>query len=107
MVGGLVTVLTAVVTAVVRVSRAMGRTWHRVDQFMDDWYGEAERPGVAARAGMVERVGGMEDRLGRVEHEMHPNGGTSLRDAVDEANRRLATLCLDRDTPSRRNSAGG
>jgi hypothetical protein len=31
----------------------------------------------------MERVAGIEDRLGRVEHEVYPNSAESLRDAVD------------------------
>lgn len=41
----------------------------------------------------MERVSAIEDRLTRVEHELYPNSGGSLRDAVDLANRRLARLC--------------
>ncbi|WP_406300952.1 hypothetical protein OG948_44635 (plasmid) [Embleya sp. NBC_00888] len=37
----------------------------------------------------------MEARLGRVEHELHPNDGASLRDAIDSTNRQLARLCPD------------
>ncbi|MFE4972647.1 hypothetical protein ACFRAR_11055 [Kitasatospora sp. NPDC056651] len=50
---------------------------------------------MQARPGLMERVGGIEDRLTRVEHELYPNSGESLRDAVDLANRRLARLCDD------------
>ncbi|MCE7081419.1 hypothetical protein [Streptomyces sp. ST2-7A] len=32
---------------------------------------------------------------GQVGHELHPNGGDSLRDAVDTANARLERLCPD------------
>ncbi|QKW10801.1 hypothetical protein HUT18_11450 [Streptomyces sp. NA04227] len=73
--------------------RAAGRTWRRVDEFMDDWQGELERPGVPARPGLLERVALIEERLSRVEHELYPNSGDSLRDAVDHANRQLARLC--------------
>lgn len=43
----------------------------------------------------MERVSGMEERLGHVWHEVYPNNGSSLRDAVDQANERLALLCPD------------
>ncbi|MEU2743204.1 hypothetical protein ABZ656_50145 [Streptomyces sp. NPDC007095] len=39
----------------------------------------------------------MEERLGHVWHEVYPNNGSSLRDAVDQANERLALLCPDAD----------
>lgn len=53
--------------------------------FLDDVKGEPARPGVPARAGLMERVQ-------RIEHEVLPNTGTSLNDAVrrtDEAVVRL------------------
>ncbi|WP_330352094.1 hypothetical protein [Streptomyces chartreusis] len=37
----------------------------------------------------------MEERLRRVYHEVYPNGGDSLRDAVNQANERLAIICPD------------
>jgi hypothetical protein len=80
----------------------VARIGRRVDDFMDDWYGEPERPGVPARPGLMERVGGIEDRLGRVEHELHPNDGGSLRDAVDQANHCLSQICPDRIHPDGR-----
>ncbi|WP_424639937.1 hypothetical protein [Embleya sp. AB8] len=75
-----------------RLRRVVVRTGRRVETFMDDWYGEEGRPGVPARPGLMERVGGMEERLARMEHELHPNGGLSLRDAVDRTNRQLSRL---------------
>lgn len=66
---------------------------------MDDWYGEPERPGVPARPGVMERVSGIETRLNGVVHELHPNDGGSLRDAVDQANTRLRRLCPDHTEP--------
>ncbi|WP_086778039.1 hypothetical protein [Streptomyces griseus] len=100
--GGAVTVVAGVVTVLWRLGRGVAATWQRLDQFIEDWYGEGPRPGVPARPGVLERVTGMELRLSRMEHELHPNDGGSLRDAIDEANRRLTNLCPDRDTTDRR-----
>ncbi|MEW2633328.1 hypothetical protein AB0903_17150 [Streptomyces sp. NPDC048389] len=93
--GGAVTILAGAGTVAWRVVRGGIRLGHRVDHFIDDWYGEPSRPGIPARPGVLERVGAIEDRLGRVEHELYPNSGGSLRDAVDQANARLSRLCLD------------
>lgn len=41
----------------------------------EDWAGEAARPGVPARAGVMER-------LANIEEQLRTNGGASLRDAV-------------------------
>ncbi|MGW0091378.1 hypothetical protein ACWDWS_20455 [Streptomyces sp. NPDC003328] len=83
--------------AVWRVVRAGLRFFRRVELFMDDWYGEPARPGVPGRPGVMERVSGIDDRLTGVEHELQPNIGSSLRDAVDLANRRQARLRPDPD----------
>ncbi|WP_413808095.1 hypothetical protein [Streptomyces sp. OE57] len=97
--GGLVTVAWRGVRGVVRLGR-------RVDEFIDDWQGEPSRPGVPARPGVMERMVGLEGRMGvleeglaRVMHELYPNSGESLRDAVDLANARLAVLCPEECAP--------
>ncbi|MCY0957759.1 hypothetical protein [Streptomyces sp. H27-H5] len=92
---GAFTVIAGVVGVLWRLLRGLVRTAGRMDQFMDDWYGEPPRAGVPARPGVLERVGEIEARLARVDHELHPNDGQSLRDAVDRANACLARICLD------------
>lgn len=92
--------LSGLVAVLVRFARAAARTWERVDQFVDDWYGQPERPGVPARPGVLERVTS-------IERELCPDEGGSLREAVDQANRRLARLCPDSDEPGGRPPAGG
>jgi len=73
------------------------RMARRLGHFLDDWVGEPARPGQPARPGFPDRLASVEthmgrmcDRLGDVEttvaaidHEMHPNSGASLRDAVN------------------------
>ncbi len=49
----------------------------RQDEFESDWYGEPARAGVDARPGMMERVR-------NIEKELHPNGGSTMRDAINE-----------------------
>lgn len=95
--GGAITVLASVGTVAWRGLRGTLRLARRVEEFMDDWAGEEERPGVPGRLGVMARVSAIEDRLGRVEDELYPNSGGSLRDAVDLANQRLARLCQEPD----------
>ncbi|MEU8870418.1 hypothetical protein AB0D24_04495 [Streptomyces javensis] len=95
--GGALSVLAGVGTVVWRGFRGALHFGRRVNEFMDDWAGEEARPGVPGRPGVMERVGAIEERLQRVEHELYPNSGGSLRDAVDLANERLARLCSDED----------
>lgn len=95
--GGAVSVLATVGTVAWRVTRGGARLARRANDFMDDWTGEEARPGVPARPGVMARVSAIESRLASVEHELYPNSGGSLRDAVDLANQRLARICPDPD----------
>jgi len=97
--GGVLSVALGIGTGLWQAVRALIRFWRRMDQYLTDWYGEPERPGVPARPGVLVRLQHTEravvaigERLRRLEHEMRPNSGASLRDAVDLANCRLASL---------------
>ena len=71
--------------------------------FLDDFIGEEERPGSPARPGVSERLTGLEDTVKDInikfhemnekvifiEKELHPNHGTSMRDAVDRIQMRI------------------
>lgn len=90
--------------AVGLVARKMWPVLRRVSHFMDDWFGEAERPGQPARPGAMERLATVEhgqadqaDRVlqvqrsvERIEDQFHSNGGQSLRDRVDAVDKKLS-----------------
>ncbi|WP_406298050.1 hypothetical protein OG948_21200 [Embleya sp. NBC_00888] len=66
------------------------RIAQRQEEFRQDWDGMPARPGVPERQGVMprlarieERQAATEERTARIEHELRPNSGTSLRDAVD------------------------
>lgn len=66
--------------------------------FLDDVRGEQARPGVAARPGIMDRLASLDStltdhcaRLTAIEHELYPNSGASLRDAVDRIERATDT----------------
>lgn len=59
-----------------RLLRGVRRFTARIAEFLDDWTGVENRPGVPGRRGVMER-------LEWVEHELKPNSGQSLRDSVD------------------------
>ena len=59
-----------------RVWRFVGPTVKKVLNFLDDWNGEPARPGVPERLGVMAR-------LDEMHHELHPNHGSSLADAVN------------------------
>jgi hypothetical protein len=53
------------------------RKWtHTWEHFMEDWFGEEARPGVPGREGVMQR-------LATLDHELKPNGGGSIKDAVN------------------------
>ncbi|MXM67086.1 hypothetical protein GR925_27565 [Streptomyces sp. HUCO-GS316] len=100
--GSVVSLLLGIGTGVWRVGRVLVRLTKGVEQYLTDWYGEPDRPGVPARPGVLVRLqraeeglAGIGERLGRLEHEMQPNSGASLRDAVDRVNTALARLLPD------------
>ncbi|WP_062215714.1 hypothetical protein [Streptomyces sp. NBRC 109706] len=96
------TAVCALLAGLWRAGRAAIRTAARLDDLADDWRGTPERPGVPARPGVLERIAGIEQcteriagRLTRVEEELHPNGGGSLRDAVNRVDARTARIAPD------------
>lgn len=57
----------------------------RLVHFLDDWFGESERPGFAARPGVPERLAKVEERLAGVEddtRQLQRNGGAHLADTI-------------------------
>ena len=71
--------LGAILVAAVAIrfaAKMFGPTVKKVLNFLDDWNGEPARPGVPARLGVMAR-------LDEMHHELHPNHGSSLADAVN------------------------
>jgi len=61
-----------------------------LNHFLIDWNGEPARTGVEEKPGMMQRMSKADqffDKYGpiidKLDHEMHPNGGGSLADAVN------------------------
>lgn len=89
-----------------RAGRVVLRVLRRLDDIADDWKGTPARPGVPGRPGLLERMTAIEERTGcmadcldgigrrvqRIESEVRPNGGSSMRDAVNRVDRRTARL---------------
>lgn len=71
--------------------RSVRKAWphfRRFGHFLDDWTGEEERPGVPARPGVMDRLGQLESAT----RELKPNGGGSLKDAVNRIDERTEQL---------------
>ncbi len=68
--------------AVGAVVTGLWRTGRRLGAFLDDWFGEG-RPG-SERPGVMVRLASLETTVGKIDKELHPNGGGSLRDQVNQ-----------------------
>lgn len=82
----IVAIIAGGLTALVAIGvalRSIVRVVRRLGHFVDDWFGEPARDGRKASPGVMSRLDAIETRLGSVEHELKPNSGLSLRDAVD------------------------
>ncbi|PYC83465.1 hypothetical protein C7C46_09030 [Streptomyces tateyamensis] len=88
---GAVVALAGVLALVWRGTRGLRLLGRRVGEVVDDWQGTDARPGVPAHPGVMVRLGAIEDRLAAVEHEMRPNSGSSLRDALDRVEVHIGT----------------
>jgi len=64
----------------------------RFIHFLDDYFGEEERPGFQGRPGMQERMRIIEQELRHISYEMRPNSGTSIKDAINRIEKRLEAL---------------
>ena len=97
--------LTVIVVFAIRGWKLLGS----LKDFMDDIRGEDARPGVPARPGLMVRLSSLEERsqqtgdkvdemsvsLAEVRHEVLPNTGTSLNDAVSRTEKAVEVLTRD------------
>lgn len=81
-----ITAVTGLLGMLWRAIRSAKRVNASMEQFLGDWRGTPDRPGVPGTPGVMVRIE-------RIEKELFPNHGSSLRDAVDLTNERLARLC--------------
>ena len=85
-------VLAAAVSTAVAVSakwlwpvvRLAWRSLNRTQDFFDDWNGHPPRPGVPERPGVMARLSAIEDIGAGLQDQMRLNGGSSLRDVVQQ-----------------------
>lgn len=64
----------------------------RFIHFLDDYFGEEERPGFYGRPGMQERLRIIEMQVDHISYEMRPNSGSSIKDAIGRIENRISEL---------------
>ena len=69
---------------IVRSVRGITKMVKKIDEFMEDWNGIDDRPGRNGRPGVMQR-------LVSIEHELRPNSGESLRDAINRIESKVDT----------------
>ena len=67
----------------------------RTTRFLDDFFGEPARKGVPERPGVMSRLQSLTDEVTKVRAQVIPNGGSSLRDAVDRVSSDLKLVAED------------
>ena len=80
---GALVLLAAALVVIGKGVRWVFSTLNMVREFLEDWRGEEARPGYHKRPGVMERLVSLEEQVNTVTHELKPNSGSSLRDAVD------------------------
>ena len=83
-----VAAVVAVLVAAYRLARWMLWAARRFGHLVDDLAGAPVRPGAPARPSLIERVAVMERRTA----ELRPNGGSSVKDAIDRIDQRTERL---------------
>lgn len=82
-----VSVLT-VLSGIYAVSKWIVPRVRKFGHVVDDLFGEPERPGVAARPGLMTRLGELEIRT----KELMPNSGSSMKDTLNRIEFKLENL---------------
>lgn len=78
-----IVLLGAALAVLFRAARWVYVFVQKITQFLDDWFGEEARPGVAPkRPGVMERLSRVEANMSTVAHEVVPNGGQSIKDQI-------------------------
>jgi hypothetical protein len=101
------TIIVLVVAAASAAGVAARRLWRFVRlsvHAFDTIVGRSDQPGLVEQlSSLAKQVTALAERTARIEHELHPNSGQSVRDAVDRIDRKVDSLARTH----RRNAAEG
>lgn len=81
------------------------RKWaKRLELFFEDWAGEAPRPGVPERPGVVVRLGRLETSVAEIQMQVNHNHGSSMRDDITAIKKKVtaddaSTVAIHINTP--------
>lgn len=67
-------------------------TLRKINDFLEDWRGEDSRPGYPGRPGVLERLVKLEEHAATTTHEVQPNSGSSMKDAINRIDSRTAII---------------
>jgi tetrahydromethanopterin S-methyltransferase subunit G len=95
----LVTAITVLSVGIIKITKFFKKAVH----FFDDFLGESERPGVPPRPGMSERISSVEfcikkidnrledieGKVAKINYELQPNSGFSVKDAINRIEKRI------------------
>jgi hypothetical protein len=85
----------AVVGCLAAITRWGWRIARRVSHFLDDYSGQPARDGLPERPGVMARLQSVEELVAKVVAETTPNGGKSLRDAVNRTAADVADIRIE------------
>lgn len=81
---GLIVAVLTIATALLAIFRWLYRQFKSLDDLLNDWRGEPERPGVPRRPGVLERLDNIERKVNSAAFNSQSNHGTSAYDAHTE-----------------------
>lgn len=81
---GLIVAVLTIATALLAIFRWLYRQFKSLDDLLNDWRGESERPGVPRRPGVLERLDNIERKVNSAAFNSQSNHGTSAYDAHTE-----------------------
>jgi hypothetical protein len=72
--------------------RTLRPVWRLFRQLLTDWHGEPPRPGFDGVPGVMVRIKTVEDTVKYLKAEVQTDHGTTLRDAVNRTETRVANI---------------